>query len=454
MGTMTHGESPVKRGRFRWRNFGVPQASAGSGGRTSCPLGRRKGCAKPAGMNADVIIIGGGLIGSTLALALARHELTSIVVDTADLEATTRAGFDGRASAVASASARMLGALGLGEVLEKHGCAIRGIRVTDGTAPQFLHFEAGEGDDPLGIMMENRLLRIALLAAVHETPEVTLVAPATVASLVRDAHAATVTLTDGRVFSAPLAIAADGRRSATRESAGIRLTGWSYPNAALVSMVAHTVPHGNVACELFYPSGPLALLPMVDSEDGRPRTAIVWTVDESVAAGARKLGPKALAAEIAARVDGTLGEIEVIAPQAVWPLGYHHAATYQAERLLLIGDAAHGIHPIAGQGLNMGFRDVAALAEVLVDAARTGQDLGAPDVLARYCAWRRFDNSVVGAVTDGLNKLFAVPGRLPAAVRRFGLAGVQRLGPLKSRFMAEARGETGQLPALLRGELV
>jgi 2-octaprenyl-6-methoxyphenol hydroxylase len=405
-------------------------------------------------MDADVIIIGGGLIGSTLALALARHEVTSIVVDTQDLEATTAPAFDGRASAIASASARMLRALGVGDVLDRDGCAIRAIRVTDGTAPQFLHFDAGDGNDPLGIMVENRLLRVALLAAVHAAPEITLVAPATVASLVRDAHAATLTLADGRRFTAPLAIAADGRKSKTRDAAGIRIASWQYPNAALVSMVAHSVPHGGVACELFYPSGPMALLPMTDSADGRPRSAIVWTVDAANAAAARKLGPRALAAEIAARIDGTLGDIEVIAPQAVWPLGYHHSASYTADRLVLIGDAAHGVHPIAGQGLNMGFRDVAALAQVLIEAARTGQDLGTPDVLGRYSAWRRLDNAMVGAVTDSLNRLFAVPGRLPAAVRRFGLAGVQRLAPLKARFMAEARGETGQLPALLKGELV
>lgn len=405
-------------------------------------------------MDADVIIIGGGLIGSTLALALARHEISSIVIDAQDLDSTTLPAFDGRASAVASASARMLRALGLGHVFDAHGCAITGIRVTDGTAPQFLHFEVDEEGDPLGIMLENRLLRIALLQAVRDEPLVKLIAPAKVARLHRDPYRAGLTLADGQVFTAPLAVAADGRRSATREEAGIRLTGWSYPSAALVTMVTHSVPHGNIACELFFPSGPLALLPMTDDDQGRPRSAIVWTVKAENAAGARKLGPKALAAELAARVDGTLGDIEVIAKQAVWPLGYHHAESYTAERLLLIGDAAHGIHPIAGQGLNMGFRDVAALTEVLTEATRTGQDIGSPDVLGRYSSWRRLDNMLVGAVTDGLHRLFGLPGKLPSAVRRFGLSGVERLSPLKKRFMAEARGETGKLPALLRGELV
>jgi 2-octaprenyl-6-methoxyphenol hydroxylase len=406
-----------------------------------------------AAMDADVLIIGGGLIGSTLALALARHGVTSIVVDSADLATTVTPAFDGRASAVASASARMLRALGLGATLDAEGCPIWEIRATDGVAPQYLHFDATADEEPLGLMVENRHLRAALLAAVRATPEVTLMAPAQVAGLERGETAATLRLADGRRFSAPLAIACDGRRSATRDAAGIRLARWQYPNAALVTMVAHSVPHGNVACEMFYPAGPLALLPMNDL-DGRPRSAIVWTVDESAAAGARKLGPKALAAEIEARIDGTLGDVEVIAPQAVWPLGFHHAERFVADRLVLAGDAAHGMHPIAGQGLNVGWRDVAALTEVLVEGLRTGQDIGAPALLARYSAWRRLDTTMVLAATDTLNRLFALPGRLPAAVRRFGLAAVDRVPPLKRRFMDEARGETGELPALLRGEFV
>ena len=405
-------------------------------------------------MDADVIIIGGGLVGATLALALARHEVTSIVVDAQDLDSTTLPAFDGRASAIASASGRMLRALGLGDVLDTHGCPIREIRVTDATHPQFLHFDAGAENDPLGTMVENRMLRIALLRAVRACPEVTLLAPVTVAGLERGDHDARLTLDDGRVFRAPLVVACDGRRSATREAAGIPIAQWQYPHAALITMVAHTVPHDNIACELFYPEGPLALLPMTDTEDGRPRTAIVWTVDGKHMAAVKKLGPKQLAAEIAARCDGTMGDVEVIAPQTVWPLGFHHAARYTDNRLLLLGDAAHGIHPIAGQGLNMGFRDVAAAAEVLTTAARSGLDLGSPDVLAQVSAWRMFDNSLVCAVTDNLNRLFAIPGRVPSRVRRLGLSAVERLPPLKRFFMNQARGETGKLPALLKGELV
>jgi 2-octaprenyl-6-methoxyphenol hydroxylase len=405
-------------------------------------------------MDADVIIIGGGLVGATLALALAKHDVTSIVVDAQDLDSTTLPAFDGRVTAVASASARMLRALGLGDILDTHGCPIREIRVTDAAHPQFLHFDAGEGNDPLGTMVENRWLRTGLLRAVRACPEVTLLAPVTVSGVARDDHAATLFLADGRAFKAPLVVACDGRRSATRDAAGIPLSTWQYDHAALITMVAHTVPHENIACELFYPSGPLALLPMRDTDDGRPRTAIVWTIDRTHMEAAKKLGPKQLAAEIAARIDGTMGDVEVIAPQAVWPLGYHHAARYTDTRLLLLGDAAHGIHPIAGQGLNMGFRDVAAAAEVLTNAARSGLDLGSPDVLAQISAWRRFDNSLVCAVTDGLNRLFAIPGRTPSLVRRLGLSTVERLPPLKQFFMNQARGETGKLPALLKGELV
>ena len=402
-------------------------------------------------MATDVIIIGGGLVGMTLALALDAHGVSSAVVDAADLDQTLTQAFDGRASAIASASARMFRAVGLGGVLDEHGGAIGGIRVTDGLSPLHLHFDATEGDSgPLGYMLENRLLRAALLTAGRAAGNIALHAPAKAASIVRGQDGVTVTLGDGTVLTAPLVIAADGRRSALREAAGIRASRWTYPNTAMVTMISHTSEHGGIAAELFYPSGPFAVLPMREGT----RSAIVWTVDAADAPGMLKLGPRGLAAEIERHTGGYLGNVEVIAPAASYPLSFHHAETYVAERLALIGDAAHGIHPIAGQGLNMGLRDVAALTEVLVDAARLGLDLGAPAVLERYDRWRRVDNLAVAAATDTLNRLFAVKGQLPAAVRRFGLAAVERIAPLKRRFMAEARGETGERPRLLLGELV
>ncbi len=410
-------------------------------------------------MDHDVIIIGGGLVGMTLALALAAHGVTSAVVDAADLDATLTQAFDGRASAIASASATMFRTIGLGALLDADGCAIHRIRVSDGTVGRPLVFDAlasdgtdAPGGGALGFMIENRLLRAGLLTAGRAAAGVALHAPATAATIERGAHGVTVTLGDGTVLTAPLLVAADGRRSKVRDAAGIAVARWSYPQTAIVTMIEHSVAHDHTAFELFYPTGPFAILPMLASESGANRSAIVWTVENPAAAGTLKLGPRALAAEIAKRIGGLLGEVTVIAPAASYPLGYHHAATYEAERLVLIGDAAHGIHPIAGQGLNMGLRDVAALAEVLVDSARLGLDLGSPAVTARYSAWRRLDNSMVGAVTDGLNRLFALPGRTPAAARRFGLAAVERVPLLKRRFMAEARGETGDRPKLLTGE--
>jgi 2-octaprenyl-6-methoxyphenol hydroxylase len=283
-----------------------------------------------------------------------------------------------------------------------------------------------------------------------------LFAPARAQTVVREAHGATVTLADGRVLTAPLVIAADGRASPLREAAGIRVAQWRYPQTALVTMIGHQHPHDSVAFELFYPTGPFAILPLrVDMNSPSPhRSAIVWSVENADAPGYLKLGPRAVAAEINARIGGFLGEISLIAPMSSYPLGFHHAQTYIAERLALIGDAAHGIHPIAGQGFNMGLRDIAALTQVLVESSRLGLDLGAPAVLQRYSAWRRLDNSMVSGVTDGLNRLLAWKGRMPATLRRLGLAAVQRIPPLKARLMAEARGETGDRPALLRGELV
>ncbi|MEA3037216.1 MAG: 2-octaprenyl-6-methoxyphenol hydroxylase [Sphingomonadales bacterium] len=396
---------------------------------------------------ADVIILGGGLVGLTLAVALDKHGLSSLVIDPAEPEKTLAPAFDGRATAVASASWRMLKAIGVAERLEGEGCPIRSIRVSDGLAPGGILFDAADDDDPLGIMFENRRLRSALREAAAAAEKVTLLMPASAAAIVRDEAGVRVALADGRVVTASLLVGAEGRNSPTREAASIPLARWSYDHNAIVATVEHERHHENVAYEIFYPSGPFAILPMLPGN----RSAIVWSVPARDAAAVVDLPERAMAAEIEKRMGGFLGAVTLAGPRWSYPLGFHHAATMTAERLALAGDAAHGIHPIAGQGLNLGLRDAAALAQVLVEGARLGLDLGDAQLLSRYEKWRSLDTFMVAAATDGLTRLYGLPGRTASAVRRFGMGLVQRLGPLKDQFMAEARGESGELPLLLRG---
>ncbi|HEX8444662.1 MAG TPA: UbiH/UbiF/VisC/COQ6 family ubiquinone biosynthesis hydroxylase [Allosphingosinicella sp.] len=400
---------------------------------------------------ADVIILGGGLVGLTLAVALDRHGLSSIVVDPADPEKVAAPQYDGRATAVASASWRMLEAIGVAERLGGQGCPIGSIRVSDGLGPGGARFDAGPGEasveDPLGIMFENRHLRRALRETAQAAENVTLLMPARAAEVVRDASGVRVALEDSRLLTAPLLIGAEGRNSPTREAAQIPLARWSYDHQAIVATVEHERHHGNVAYEIFYPSGPFAILPMLPGT----RSAIVWSVPQRDAAAILDLPDRALAAELQTRMGGFLGAVRLAGPRASYPLGFHHAATVTGERLVLAGDAAHGIHPIAGQGLNLGFRDAAVLTQVLVEGARLGLDLGDAQLLARYERWRSLDTFLVAFATDGLTRLFGIPGRTASAIRRFGLGAVQRIAPLKSLFMQEARGESGELPLLLRG---
>ncbi|WP_231639378.1 FAD-dependent monooxygenase [Sphingomonas profundi] len=399
----------------------------------------------------DVIILGGGLVGLTLAIALDAHGLSAAVIDPADPQAMLASGFDGRASAVASAPWRMLEAIGVGDRLAGQGCPIAAIRVSDGLAPGGLMFDPAADDGAVGIMFENRRLRAALRAAAEAAAGVTLLTPARPDAVTRDAAGVRVTLADGRTIGARLLVGAEGRNSPTRAAAGINVAQWRYDHAAIIASVRHERPHGGIAHEIFYPSGPFAILPLIDDEEGHHRSAVVWTVAGGDAAGMLALGDRGFAAEAEARMGGLLGTISAPSARGSYPLGFHHAARITATRLALVGDAAHGIHPIAGQGLNLGFRDVAALVEVLVDGARLGLDAGDAQGLARYERWRALDTFMVAAATDGLTRLFGVKGRTAAAARRFGLGAVERIGPLKRRFMAEARGETGTLPKLLQG---
>lgn len=401
----------------------------------------------------DVIILGGGLVGATLALALARHGLTATVVDPADPIVALAPGFDGRASAVASASGRMLDAIGLGERLAGQGCPIAAIRVSDGLKPGALDFVPDAGDGALGVMFENKLLRRALHEAATATAAIDLRMKTRATAVERGPAGVVAALSDGSTVRAALLIAAEGRNSPTREAAGIRVARWHYDHAAIVGAFHHARPHGNVACEIFYPSGPFALLPLPDDGEGH-RSAIVWTVDAADGPAMLKLSDRAFLHEAEKRMGGLLGTLSGASPRATYPLGFHHAARVTAERLVLVGDAAHGIHPIAGQGLNLGFRDVAALVEVLVEGKRLGLDLGDAQLLARYERWRGLDTFAVAFATDSLTRLFGLPGRTASAVRRFGISAVNAIPPLKDRFMAEARGEAGVLPKLLQGVMV
>jgi 2-octaprenyl-6-methoxyphenol hydroxylase len=399
---------------------------------------------------ADVIILGGGLVGLALAAALDSSGLSAIVVDPADPDQRLDAKFDGRTTAVSSSSMRMLTTTGVAAHLPAPGCPILKIQVADGLNPGGLAFEPAEDDEPLGWMNENRHLRAALRARAEAGKNLWLMWKSRVASLDRGEHAVVVELDDGRKLTAPLLVGAEGRNSPSREAAGIRMARWRYDHTAIVSVLYHEREHENVAYEIFYPGGPFALLPMTD-EGKKHRSAIVWSVQKEDAAGLLSLSDQDFAAEAKAAMGGFLGKISLAAPRSTFPLGFHHASQITARRLALVGDSAHAMHPIAGQGLNVGFRDAAALAQVLVEGARLGLDLGDRQLLDRYQRWRALDTLMVAMATDSLTRIYAVPGQTASAVRRFGMGLIDRIAPIKDRLMAEARGTSGDLPLLLRG---
>jgi 2-octaprenyl-6-methoxyphenol hydroxylase len=398
---------------------------------------------------ADVIIFGGGLVGLALASALDSSGLSIILIDPADPTQRNGAAFDGRTSAVSSSSMRMLEAIGVAGHLAEPGCPIWRIAVADGLEPGGLHFDPDDGE-PLGFMHENRNLRAALQARAEAGKNIWPMWKSRVASADRGEAGVIVALEDGRKLHAPLLVGADGRNSPTRESAGINVARWKYDHQAIVSVIRHESPHEHVAYEIFYPTGPFALLPMNDDAGGH-RSAIVWSVPDEDAEGWLSLSDEDFAAEALAVMGSFLGDIGMLAPRSSYPLGFHHAAQMTAQRLALVGDAAHAIHPIAGQGLNLGFRDVAALAEVLVEGARLGLDLGDRQLLDRYQRWRSLDALSVAFATDTLTRIYGVPGKTASAVRRFGMGLVGRISPLRNRLMSEARGTSGDLPLLLRG---
>jgi 2-octaprenyl-6-methoxyphenol hydroxylase len=400
---------------------------------------------------ADIIICGGGMVGLPLGLAAAQGGLRVAVIDTMAPSQTLDARFDGRVSALAYASVRMLTALGVWPHLAKHAQPITEILVTDGKAegpasPFSLHFDAAEvGAASLGHIAENRHIRAALYAALP--PGLELIAPATVTKLETGAGHVIAHLSNGEQIEAALAIAADGRDSKLRGQQGIGTIGWSYPQTGIVATVAHERPHDGVAYEHFLPAGPFAILPMTEN-----RSSLVWTERADKAPAMLALDEAGFNAEVARRFGAHLGKTQIVGGRWSYPLSFHLARDFVKPRFALAGDCAHGIHPIAGQGLNLGLKDAAALAETLLDAARLGRDLGALDTLKRYERWRRFDSVALAASTDAMNRLFSNDIAPLRQLRDLGLGIVDAIGPARRFFMRHAGGDIGKLPRLLKGE--
>jgi 2-octaprenyl-6-methoxyphenol hydroxylase len=397
----------------------------------------------------DAVVVGGGLAGLACGVALASGGLEVAVVDREDPAATLDAGFDGRTSAIAWGAQRVLDGIGVWAGAAAWAEPILEIRVADQDAPLFLHYDHADlGDAPLGYIVENRILRRALLSRAAALPTLRHLAPAAVARVESAPARAVAHLADGRRLAASLVVAADGKNSALRREAGIRTVAWSYPQAGIVCTVRHERPHGGIAVEHFLPAGPFAILPMT----GGNRSSIVWTERADLAPAMMALGEADFTAELAARFGDFLGDLELEGPRWAYPLSFLLAERFAADRLALINEAAHVIHPIAGQGLNLGIRDIAALAELAVDARRLGLDIGNADTLARYERWRRPDTVALAAVTDGLNRLFSNDVAPVRWARDLGLAAVNRVPPLKRLLMRHAMGTVGALPRLVRGE--
>ncbi|WP_297691372.1 FAD-dependent monooxygenase [Phenylobacterium sp.] len=409
---------------------------------------------------ADVIIAGAGIAGATLALALAKAGLRPVLIDPVVFDAQVAPTFDGRASAIAFAAYRQWRALDVAPALDPHAQRIEQILVTDGRAPGaaagapppfFLRFDAAEIADrsegePLGYLLENRHIRAGLAEAVRRAG-IEVLAPARVAGLESGPRGASVRLADGRTLAAPLVVGAEGRGSVVREQAGVGVIGWDYRQTGLVATVKLERPHHGVAYEFFLPSGPFAILPLTAD-----RASLVWT--ESVRRGAalKAARPEIFHAHLQRRFGEAVGEARVEGPVFTYPLGLQLAERLTASRVALLGDAAHAVHPIAGQGLNLGLKGAAALAETLVEASRLGEDIGSDAVLERYARWRRFDVATLSAGMDLFVRLFSNDHPLLRAARGAGMAAVNRMGPARRFFMQEAGGAAGDLPKLLKGE--
>ncbi len=407
-------------------------------------------------MDCDVVIAGGGLNGPALALALAQSGLTVTVIDARPAPARAETGFDGRAYALALASKRLLAAIAVWPRVEALAQPIMHIRASDGhagrgAAPFFLTFDSAELEEgPMGFMLEDRHLYRAFLEAMQAQPGLTLISGTKVVDQCPEPGKITVTTDTGQTLATRLLIGCDGRGSAVAARASIRRQGWSYGQTALVTAVRHEKHHHGTAHQFFMPHGPLAILPLA----GGYHSSIVWSETDDTAAAIQSLNDADYLDALRPRFGDFLGEIALAGARFTYPLSLSLADHFVAPRIALVGDAAHGVHPIAGQGLNLGLRDVAALAETLVTATRRGEDPGAIDVLERYEQWRRFDSVFLAFGMDGVNRAFSNDNPLIRLGRDLGMAAVSALPPLRRGFLRQAAGLSGELPRLLTGKRI
>ncbi|WP_127113593.1 FAD-dependent monooxygenase [Shimia sediminis] len=399
----------------------------------------------------DILIAGGGLNGPALALGLAQAGFDVTVVDARPETARADDNFDGRGYALALASKRLLDAIGVWKHVADNAQPMLEIKVSDGRAgegpsPFFLHFDHGEIEEgPMGFMLEDRFLYRAFLSAMAAEDRITRITEDSVESQAVDATGATVTLKSGKSLRARLLVGCDGRQSGVAQRAGIKRSGWGYGQTALVCAIAHEKPHNGIAHQFFMPPGPLAILPLPGN-----MSSIVWSETDENARRIHALSDEDYMQMLRPRFGDFLGQIELAGARFTYPLNLTVANQFVAERVALVGDAAHGMHPIAGQGLNAGLRDVAALVQILTEAQKRGEDFAAINVLERYQEWRRFDTHALVAATDLTNKLFSNDNPLLRLGRDIGMGLVNASPALRRTFMREAAGLTGELPELMR----
>ncbi len=407
------------------------------------------------GFDTDIVIVGGGLNGPALALALAQTGYRVSVIDALPAIDRKDAGFDGRAYALALASQQLLKATGVWSRVADNAQPMLEIKVTDGHAgagpsPFFMHFDHAEIEEgPMGYMVEDRHLRRAFLEAMDDEPGITQISGKTVVSQEVSPSGVSVSLNDGSAVTGRLLVGSDGRKSGTAQRAGIKRQGWDYGQTALVCAIRHELPHNGIAHQFFMPPGPLAILPLTGN-----RSSIVWSERHETAAEINALDDAGYLQALRPRFGDFLGEISLEGGRFTYPLNLTVADSFISERMALVGDAAHGMHPIAGQGLNAGLRDVGALAETLILAGRRGEDIGSQLVLERYQQWRRFDTATLAMATDLFNKLFSNDNPVLRLGRDLGMGIVGSIPGLRRNFVREAAGLTGDLPRLMQGKAI